>query len=329
MCAAVAEVKDPAANGADENDGMLTASFEAAQLFIDDGRQRMFAPGAAARAMPGLRQQRKTRQYCDVVFRANDDTEVWAHRFVMSAKYSGCYTLFTIAKESMVPERRNEVGCPPVRAVIKDLEGDVIQLLVDFAYQIPLRERIGTHNIVKVLELAEKLKLMQIRDHCLKTLKEDLGPENCIETYHLASSRGYEYLAGEAFRYLVRSFDKVWKRNAQFEALTAEEMLTILEDDRLNAPSEVEETFQAIIKWISADAAVRKEYLAKFLPLVRFVRCSVMEFEKVVSHPEVQGDERSLNVLHVIHQTGLDPLRKPVTWILNVSVIPLTSPARS
>ncbi|KAH8027710.1 hypothetical protein HPB51_007260 [Rhipicephalus microplus] len=303
MCAAVAEVKDPAANGTDKNGGVLTASFEAAQLFIDDGRQREFAPGAAARAMPGLREQRKTRQYCDVVFRANDDAEVWAHRFVMSAKYSGCYTLFTIAKESMVPERRNEVGCPPVRAVIKDLEGDVIQLLVDFAYQIPLRERIGTHNIVKVLELAEKLKLMQIRDHCLKTLKEDLGPENCIETYHLASSRGYEYLAGEAFRYLVRSFDKVWKRNAQFEALTAEEMLTILEDDRLNAPSEVEETFQAIIKWISADAAVRKEYLAKFLPLVRFVRCSVMEFEKVVSHPEVQGDERSLKVLHVIHQT--------------------------
>ncbi|KAH8029113.1 hypothetical protein HPB51_022697 [Rhipicephalus microplus] len=262
MCAAVAKVKDPAANGADKNDGMLTASFEAAQIFIDDGRQREFAPGAAARAMPGLREQRKTRQYCDVVFRANDDAEVWAHRFVMSAK--------------------NEVGCPPFRPVIKDLEGDVIELLVDFAYQ-----------------------LTQIRDHCLKTLKKDLEPENSIETYHLASSHGYEYLAGEAFRYL--------KHNAQFEALTAEEMQTILEDDRLNAPSEVEETFQAILNWNSADAAARKKYLVKFLPLVRFVRCSVYvsstldvsgtEFEKVVSHPEVQGDERSLKVLHVIYQT--------------------------
>ncbi|KAH8019602.1 hypothetical protein HPB51_020301 [Rhipicephalus microplus] len=301
MCATVAEVKDRAANGADKNDGMVTTSFEAAQLFIDDGRQREFSPAAAARAMPGLREQRKTRQCCDVVFRANYTVEVWAHRFVMSAKYSGCYTLFTIAKESMAPEKRKEVGCPPVRAVIKDLESGMIELLVENAYQIPLHERIGMHNIVKVLKLTEKLKLTQIRDNCLGKVKKDLEPGNCIETYHLATSHGYEFLTGEAFGYLVRSFDEVWKNNAQFEALTAEEMKTVLEDDQLNAPSEAEETFEAILKWISADAAARKEYLAKFRPLVRFVRCSVMEFEKVVSHPEVEGDERSLKVLHVIH----------------------------
>ncbi|KAL3182903.1 hypothetical protein MRX96_006703 [Rhipicephalus microplus] len=208
----------------------------------------------------------------------------------------------------MAPEKRKEVGCPPVRAVIKDLESGMIELLVEIAYQIPLHERIGMHNIVKVLKLTEKLKLTQIRDNCLGKVKQDLEPGNCIETYHLATSHGYEFLAGEAFRYLVRSFDEiVWKNNAQFEALTAEEMKTILEDDRLNAPSEAEETFQAILKWISADAAARKEYLAQLLPLVRFVRCSVMEFEKVVSHPEVEGDERSLKVLHVIHHTLTRP----------------------
>ncbi|KAL1478350.1 hypothetical protein MTO96_016305 [Rhipicephalus appendiculatus] len=67
----------------------------------------------------------------------------------------------------------------------------------------------------------------------------------------------------------------VWKNSSQFETLTPEEMRSILEDDRLNAPSEVEETLKAILKWVSADAAARKGYLAKFLPLVRFVRCSV------------------------------------------------------
>ncbi|KAL1478352.1 hypothetical protein MTO96_016307 [Rhipicephalus appendiculatus] len=151
----------------------------------------------------------------------------------------------------------------------------MIELLVDFAYQIPLHERIGAHNIVKVLELAEKLKLTQIRDHCQKTLKQDLEPENCTQTYHLATNRGYEYLAGEALRYLVRSFDEVWKKSSEFETLTPEEMRSILEDDRLNAPSEVEETLKTILKWVSADAAARKGYLDKFLPLVRFVRCSV------------------------------------------------------
>ncbi|XP_075721747.1 kelch-like protein 10 [Rhipicephalus microplus] len=322
MCAPVAaEMKDSTVNGADNKDDMLTASFQATQLFTDDGRQREFTPAAAARAMPGLREQRKTRQFCDVLFRATNGPEVWAHRFVMCAKYSSCYTLFAIAKEAMAPEQRKEVGCPPVRALIEDLEGDMIELLVDFAYLIPMHERIGTHNIVRVLELAEKLKLIQIRDHCLKTLKQNLEPENCIQTYHLATSCGYEYLAGEALRYLIRSFDAVWKSNAHFEALTPEEMQSILEDDRLNAPSEVDETFKAILKWISADAATRKEYLAKFLPLVRFVRCSVTEFEKVLSYPQVQGDQSSLKVLTVIHKT----LTRPSMEVGNVAGIDLSS----
>ncbi|KAL1444984.1 hypothetical protein MTO96_029399 [Rhipicephalus appendiculatus] len=346
MCAAVeAAVKHPAVNGADKRTkGMLTASFEARQLFNDDGRQRGFAPGSAARAMPGLREQRKTRQFCDVVFRATDGAEIWAHRFVMSAKYSGCYALFTLAKESMAPEQRKQVGCPPIRAVIKDLEGSMIELLVDFAYHIQLHERIGTHNIVEVLELSEVLKvrrrkswtmgflklrslvealmdanqgakvLTRFEITCLKTLKQDLEPENSIETYHLATRRGYDNLAKEALRYTLRNFDQVWKNSAQFEALTPEEMRSILEDNRLNAPSEVEETFQAIIKWISADAATRKgiprEVPASRSLAARFTtaygtsltRC-FREFETVVTHPQVHGDEDSLKVLNVIHQT--------------------------
>ncbi|KAH7971944.1 hypothetical protein HPB52_004375 [Rhipicephalus sanguineus] len=305
MCAAVeGAVKDPAVNGAHKKNGMLTASFESTQLFIDDGRQREFAPGAAARAMPGLREQRKTRQFCDVVFRATDDSEIWAHRFVMSAKYSGCYKLFTLAKESMAPERRKEVGCT---SCVTDLYSGCYKLFT-LAKESMAPERRKEFLEAEEEETPERLilfttQLIQIRDHCLKTLKQDLEPENCIETYHLATSRGYDYLAGEALRYMVRKFDEVWKISAQFEALTPEEMRSILEDDRLNAPSEMDETFKAILKWIAADAAARKEYLAKFLPLVRFVRCSVIEFEKVVAHPEVQGDEDSLKVLNVIHQT--------------------------
>ncbi|KAL1475515.1 hypothetical protein MTO96_037234 [Rhipicephalus appendiculatus] len=68
---------------------------------------------------------------------------------------------------------------------------------------------------------------------------------------------------------------QVWKNSSQFEALTPGEMRSILEDDPLNAQSEVEETLKTILKWVSADAAARKGNFAKFLPLVPFVRCSV------------------------------------------------------
>ncbi|XP_049526887.1 kelch-like protein 10 [Dermacentor silvarum] len=145
--------------------------------------------------------------------------------------------------------------------------------------------------------------IIQIRDHCLNTLKHNLEPESCIDTYRLASSGGYDYLAKVAFRYIVRNFDEVWKNSAQFQALTPEEMCSILEDDRLHAPNEVEETFRAILKWISADVDERKAYLAKFLPLVRFARCSVTDIENVVTTPQILGDGDSMKVLNVIHQT--------------------------
>ncbi|KAL1447000.1 hypothetical protein MTO96_044423 [Rhipicephalus appendiculatus] len=71
-------------------------------------------------------------------------------------------------------------------------------------------------------------------------------------------------------------------------------MRSILEDDRLNAPSEVEETLKAILKWVSADAAARKGYPAKFLPLVRFVPCSFTHQRRwIVPPPSTETPRRT------------------------------------
>ncbi|KAL1468933.1 hypothetical protein MTO96_025134 [Rhipicephalus appendiculatus] len=156
------------------------------------------------------------------------------------------------------------------------------------------------HNVADVLNLAEKLELSQLRAHCVKVLERDLKPETCIGTYHLASSRGYASLTRGAFRCLVRNFDQVWKKNTHFERLTPEEIRTILEDDQLHAPNEVDDAFAALLKWIHADVAARKCYLAKFLPLLRL---GLVDFEKVITNPEVQGDGDCLKVLNVIHQS--------------------------
>ncbi|XP_070385113.1 kelch-like protein 10 isoform X1 [Dermacentor albipictus] len=218
----------------------------------------------------------------------------------MAAKYSGCCELFNLAERGMSPDQE---WAPPIRVTVEDLDSDMIQVLVDFAYRLPLHQSIGLHNVAKVLELAENLKILRIKNHCLNTLSQNLEPDSCLDTYKLASRCGYENLAEEAFRHLLRNFDEVWKSSAQFQALTPEELRTILEDDRLYSTSEVVHKFNAILKWISADIDKRKSYLAKLLPLVRFARCSVTDFEKIINHPQVQGDEDSLEVLNAIYQT--------------------------
>ncbi|XP_049271289.1 kelch-like protein 20 [Rhipicephalus sanguineus] len=196
---------DGPAAGEPGNADIITIWSEAENLFKDTGERRDFAPGAAARSMPALREQRKNRDFCDVVFRAPDGSEIWAHRFVVAARYSGCYALFALAKKGLSPEQK---WLPPMRVTVDDLSSEMIQLLVDVAYRIPLCDLVGQHNIAEVLELAEKLELSQLLNHCVNFLKHDLQPESCIDNYHLASSRGYNYLASEVFRYLIRNFDQ-------------------------------------------------------------------------------------------------------------------------
>ncbi|KAL3225654.1 hypothetical protein MRX96_025691 [Rhipicephalus microplus] len=221
-----------------------------------------------------------------------DITTIW---------YSGCYTLFALAKEGLSPKQK---WLPPMRIVVKDLGSDMIRLLIDIAYHIPLLELVTQHNIGEVLDLTEMLqvRLSHLLNHCVNFLKRDNQPESCIDNYYLVSSRGYNHLANEAFRYLLRNFDQVWKNSTQFEALTPEEMRAILEDSRMHVTSEMD-AFNALLKWTSADMAMRKKYLARFLPPVRLRWCSATELEKVLTNPQVQGDRDSTKVLSIIHQS--------------------------
>ncbi|XP_050022789.1 kelch-like protein 10 [Dermacentor andersoni] len=287
---------------------MITVCFEAAQLFNDDGRQPDSTAVAAAKAEPALRDLRNSRQDCDVVFRVAGGVEVWAHRSIMVAKYSGCNALLTVARERMSPEEKQKnKPTPSIRVMMEDLERDMMELLVDFAYDTPLDERIGPHNVAKFLELAQKHRIFWLLDHCLSTLEKDLDPQNCIGTWQLAASWCYLHLAQEALRYLVRNFNEVWKSSPQFQDLRPDEMRTVLADDRLCVVNEVEDTFAAILKWISSDPKKRKAHLAEFLPLVRFGSCPLTDFEKVASHPQVQSDGDSVKVLKVIERTLTQP----------------------
>ncbi|KAL1422613.1 hypothetical protein MTO96_021956 [Rhipicephalus appendiculatus] len=357
MCAAMEAVEKPLEPADDDfaaKADIVTIWSEAAILFKDNGERNDFAPGAAARCMPGLREQRKNREFCDIAFRTLDGSEIWAHRFVMAARYSGCHALFALAKQGMSTE---EKWLPPMRLVVEDLGSDSVQLLVDVAYHIPLDDLIDPHNVADVLDLAEKLELSQLRNYCVGVFEHDLKPETCIGTYHLASSRGYSSLAREAFHYLVGNFDQqkppfaeisgksasaalhsvrllrgvpgnsgnrpwdvhcgynVRSRAGFRSALSVEEKHPVSEPlhRRRCAPSskttdcthlnEVEDTFNALLKWIHADVDARKGYLAKFLPLLRLAWCSVQDFEKVITNPDVQGDGDCLKVLSVIHMS--------------------------
>ncbi|KAH9381455.1 hypothetical protein HPB48_016968 [Haemaphysalis longicornis] len=137
-----------------EGNGTATASARA--LFRDHERQRNLQPEFLARSMPALRALGRAREHCDVVFRTTDGAEIWTHRFVLSARYAGCGAFFSGSEErtgfrfQRAPQHENVVRPPFSKAVVSDLSSEMLELLIDLAYRVPIHDRVGLHNVREV-----------------------------------------------------------------------------------------------------------------------------------------------------------------------------------
>ncbi|XP_077532380.1 kelch-like protein 10 [Haemaphysalis longicornis] len=288
-----------------------TATASAQQLFADGGRQSRFSAGAVARSMPMLRAQREVGRYCDVKFRTSDGGEFLAHRFVLAARFAGCGELFAEMYEAMDTgigaereQQVNDVKWPPFSEVlVSDMSAEMLELAIDLAYHVPLKELVGAHNVLRVLEVAEALSMSAVRNHCLKLLGESLEPGNCVATYQMAVSKGYKPLNEKAFRFLVRNFEEVWTTSPQFLSLAFEELWNVLHDDELHVTNEVQGSVGAILKWIAGEPEVRRGFLCRLLPLVRFLFGSRADMQRVEAEPLVREDEEALELLYAIRWT--------------------------
>ncbi|XP_077543362.1 kelch-like protein 10 [Haemaphysalis longicornis] len=79
--------------------------------------------------------------------------------------------------------------------------------------------------------------------------------------------------------------------------------MSVLHDDELHAPNEVECACGAILKWIAGKVEDRRGHFPRLLPLIRFAFCSRADMEKVESDPLVRASEQSLEVLLVVKRT--------------------------
>lgn len=262
--------------------------------------------------MSGLNKQREQRQDCDVVFRTASGDQFWAHWFVLAATYTGCHELLLCKGEFHLtqgpsrglqqPKYEHEARAEEV--LVSDLCADMLAVLIDFAYHVPLQGRVGMHNVREVLKMAEALNIKKMRDHCLNVLKENMRTDNVTGIYQLANRKGYNSLASAAFRYIVRNFSEVWENSLEFPSLTLDQLHTVLSSDTLHVSSEVRGTFQAILKWIHADVEARRVHLSSFLTLIRFApHFTIRDFETLTTHPTVQAEKESLKVLDVLYRT--------------------------
>ncbi|XP_077540963.1 kelch-like protein 10 [Haemaphysalis longicornis] len=265
-----------------------------------------------ASSMPALRALTTSREHCDVVLRTTDCAELWEHRFVLATRYTGCGAFLSCSKEktSFLFERTPEhedIAWPPIsKANVSDLSSKMFELLVDLAYQVPIQESAGLHNAREVLDLAGALDITTVRDHCLQLLGGNSEPEDCVCTYQLSLGNEYHRVSSKAFRYIVRNFDNVLAANSEFPSLMPEELISVLHDDELLMPNEVESAFGAILKWIAGNIEDCRGHFPRQLPLIRIAFCSHADMGKVESDRLVRASKPALEVLFVVKRTLSD-----------------------
>lgn len=283
----------------------------ARRLFCDAQRMPNYPPDVVAHLEPLLHTMRRTQEHCDVVFRTTDGGQLRAHRFVLSSRFPGCGTFFASKNKepntvgwNVLPQPTKQDGdrqWPAVAEVyVNDLSFDMLEIVVGLAYRVPLRERVGHHNVSDFLEVAEALDIAEIRDFCIRLLEENLSVDNCVGRYQLAMHRKYAPLERAAFRYMLQNFDQIWTTSPEFQSLTVEHLRALLADDELHVPDEIKGTIGAILKWISGNAPERRSHLTKLLKLVRFSSCGSADILRIMHKQDVSAKNSVLEFLSVV-----------------------------
>ncbi|KAH9360803.1 hypothetical protein HPB48_002835 [Haemaphysalis longicornis] len=198
---------DPAAGGDVQETGTRketgAASIPARRLFRDARRMPKPAHEVVAHPEPALNTTRRAREHYDVVFQTTDGAESRAHRLLVTSRFPGCGTFFarknktpnTVGSKAQSPPSQQEGGRqnrPEGRAVtvicVSDLSLEMLEIVIDVAYRVPLSEHVGPHNVREVLKVAETLSIAENRDPFIQVLKEKVVVGSFIGSYQLTFS---------------------------------------------------------------------------------------------------------------------------------------------
>ncbi|KAG8193341.1 hypothetical protein JTE90_022971 [Oedothorax gibbosus] len=183
------------------------------------------------------------------------DTEVTAHRLVLSAASDYFYAMFA----------GNLMEADMNRIYLENTSPTALKALIDFCYsgEIFLNE----DNVETILSTANILQINEVVKSCCAFLAARLHPSNCIGISLFAESHGCMDLHRRAHNYTMDHFLEVLK-NQEYLSLPAEEIKKILSSDMLNVQSE-EEAFESLMTWINYDLTNRERELPFLLEVIR------------------------------------------------------------
>ncbi|XP_064454867.1 kelch-like protein 10 isoform X2 [Ornithodoros turicata] len=245
------------------------------------------------RKAAAFQRHRRSGQLCDVQLRTMDGGLFPVHRLILAAT------------------------CPPFRSLFKGSGGgdysvarvskDVMELLIDFAYGLPITDRLKATNVEKILAVSEKFQIPKLRKTCLAYMQSNLTYSNCVAMLHMARSKNYESLATAALRFIIVNFEMVSQRNSDLMDLSYEELHEVVRLDDLQVSDEMV-VFRAIIRWVEYNIGARVPHLPELMAQVRFGLSRERCYDEVSQQLLVGGNSACADLLasllHLVDQLG-------------------------
>ncbi|XP_060091332.1 kelch-like protein 35 [Heteronotia binoei] len=177
---------------------------------------------------------------------------------------------------------------------LQKISAPTMGLVLDYMYgrNVILQE----DNVEGVLELSSLLQIPKLQEACVDFLEDQLHPSNCLGLRRFADTFSIPSLAEKSKRVMLDGFVEV-SHHEEFLDLEAWELAEYLADERLAAPKE-EAVFEAAMRWVRHDAAMRQGALRDLLEHVRLPLVDPCYFvEKVETDELIRASKECLPLL--------------------------------
>ncbi|ELU14031.1 hypothetical protein CAPTEDRAFT_109893, partial [Capitella teleta] len=196
----------------------------------------------------------------DITLLLPDDSTISCHKLVLVASSSFFETMFHSGmKESIDKYIKLEFS-----------DADTIRKLVEFIYSGEIN--VNEDNVQTLVAASEFLLMRDLKAYCEDFLTTLIRSSNHQELCTFGKKFNLKNLLSSAHDFYLSHFMEFVEKPA-FEALTEEQLVEVISDDRLNAENE-DIVFTSVVRWVNVDPEQRKEAFPRIAPFIRFPLCT-------------------------------------------------------
>ncbi|XP_053880007.1 kelch-like protein 29 isoform X1 [Malaclemys terrapin pileata] len=252
---------------------------------IGVGKYEFTDPWHPKEMLKELNQQRRAKEFTDLKIIV-EGKEFEVHQNVLAS----CSLYFKdLIKRS---PRDSSRGGEKLELAMSNLTAEVLELLLEFVYTGSLI--IDSANAKTLLEAASKFQFHTFCKVCVSFLEKQLTASNCLGILAMAEAMQCSELYNMAKAYALQIFPEVANQE-EILNISKDDFISYMSNDSLNTKAE-ELVYETVIKWIKKDAALRAQYAAELLAVVRlpFIHPSyllnVVDNEELIKSSEACRD---------------------------------------